>query len=320
MSESLDQEAALKLLRLFKKRTGQKHSWREVQRAMAKTGHKYVFLSSGQKLANWDNPDRQTPLQPEAFEAVKHFIRSPEFQKIVPEADQYLHKSQRSTEAGALITKLAGIYPLEKTEEVMFKALEGFWFDRQNDVSLYIYRVPKHNFCITHLHQKCFIGYGPPPFYYINRPFFKFFASGFLYFDNATHSRNARNVDKIPGDIGQVKERYFFKDERVVHDIHVSGKQLILKLWDLEKRNEANFKLSCESFFDDGLYEEGYDGSYFTSSHFNCMFQIEETTYQFYKANDPGGYFWTENSKKEMNNLKKEFYNMKWNVLPNDTN
>lgn len=318
MSESLDQDAALELLRLFKKRTGQKHSWREVQRAMAETGHEYVLLASSQKLANWNNPERQTRLEPRAFEAVKHFIRSPEFQKIVPQANQYLHQSQRSTEAGVLVTQLAGIYPLEKTEEVIFKALEGFWFDRTNKVSLYIYRVPDHNFCIVHLCQKVLDNYGEP-YFYDNPIFYKFYASGFLYFDNATHSKNSVSDELKLSTIGEVKEVSYKNEVYVGYDINVWDKRLIMKSWDLQTRNEANLNSSCQSFSGEDGLEGSYDRSCMISGGFVFAFQTEETRYEFAKANRTDGYFWNRYSAKEMEDMKKEFYNMKWSVLPNGT-
>ncbi|WP_241086678.1 hypothetical protein [Candidatus Vondammii sp. HM_W22] len=316
MSKTLDQDVALALLRLFKKRTGQKHSWREVQRAMAETGHEYVLLASSQKLANWNNRKRNSRLETRAFEAVKHFIRSPKFQRVVPEANRFLHQSQRSIEAGELITELAGIYPLEKTEEVMFKALEGFWFYRQNRVSLYIHRVPEQNFCITHLCQKVFDCDGAPAFYE-NPRFFKFYASGFLYFGNTTHSKNAEHEDLKAINIGRIKERPYKNEEYVGYDINVDGKQLILKIWDIQTRNEANLNLTCESEFERDGFEPSYDRSCLISPYFRFIFQTEETCYEFKKANYTDGYFWSNDSAKEMGDMKKEFYNMKWSVLPN---
>jgi len=312
-----DQEVALWLINLFRHRVSAKKSWRAVQRHLAKAGHRYAFLVSGQKLANWANPKRTTPLNDQAMEAVIHFINTPEFQAVVPETKNYLDQSKRAIEAGALITELAGIYPPEETEDVLFKALEGMWCDRTNLVYLYIHRVKGHNFAIVHLCQKIHEGYdsalGFPVKHYVD-----FEATGFLYFDNETHSKHSDEHHNHLQSIGVIEN---MKGDMPTLKIGVSGKKMRLKLWSCRSRNEVNFDVFCHCSSSDSSYEPTADKTISVSSFFELSIKSSDADgfYRFDKANyvDEKSLVWAKTTAKNAVLLKEKFDRLKWSVLPN---
>lgn len=313
----IERDAALRLLNRYRLRIGQKQSWRAVQRHLAKAGHPNAFLVSGQKLANWANPKRGTRLADNAFEAVIHFIQTPEFQERVPETKKHLDQSGRAIEAGVTVTELSGIYPVEETEFILFKALEGMWCDRQNLVYLHIHKVDGHNFAIVHLCQKIPDGYKSALGFPIKQ-YADFLASGFLYFENETHSKNKDKFQENASEIGQIEP---FGDSSNTYRIGVSGKKMHLKLWSDRKRYEANFEASCHCSFRDSMYEPTIDGSASVSNFFAIRIHSNDSDeiYSFDRANDAkaDGLIWNERAVKDVNILKEEFDENKWSVLPN---
>lgn len=313
----IDQNTALVLMRTFKSRIGQKQSWRAVQRFLAKTEHQYAFLVTGQKLANWNNPKRKTQLEPRAFDAVLHFIQTPEFQQIVPEAKNYLNQSGRAIEAGAILTELSGICPVQDTEKILFKALEGMWCDRTNLVYLYIHKVEGHDFAIVHLCQKIHQGHdsalGFPVKAYVD-----FEATGFLYFENETHSRNKDKFQDQLKRIGHIEES---TGELPIVRIGVSGKKMRLKLWSRRFRNEVNFEAYCHCSLSDSGYEPTADRTISVSSFFGLSFNSlgSEGRYSFDRANyvDANSTLWSAFTVKNIESLKEMFDDTKWSVLPN---
>lgn len=296
MKSVLGHELALRLLKLFKNRTGQKHSWNEVRNALVKAQIQDAWIISGQKLANWNNPKRNTLLEPRAFEA------------------------------GALVTEMAGIYPVEDTKSLVddiellfFKALEGMWYDSKNLVYLYIHKVHGHNFAILHLCQKIstgtLLGLGWPLTTFVD-----FLATGFLYFENETHSKNRHEFQEKPRRIGQVEK---FGGDSGIYLIGVSEKKMRLKLWSRINRYEVNFEAFCESSLSDGSYEPCIDNAISVSSYFRFIFKSTETdnVYSFEKANDPNAMLFCDSEeKKNIDILRKKFDENKWSVLPNVIN
>lgn len=313
----IDQGTALWLLNIFKKRAGQKQSWRAVQRFLAKAEHPNAFLVSSQKLANWANPKRQTMLEPRAFAAVVHFIQTPEFQELVPEARNHLDQSNRAIEAGSLITELAGIHPPEETEEILFRAIDGMWCDRTNLVYLYIHKVKGHNFAIVHLCQKIHAGHDSALGFPI-KAYVDFEAMGFLYFENETHSKNKNEFQGQLKRTGQIEKS---TGDTPIYKIGVSGKRMHLKLWSRRARNEANFEASCHCSLSDSAYELTADQTISVSSFFELSFKTADAddVYRFDKANyvDASSALWAAPTVKNVGFLKEKFDGIKWSVLPN---
>lgn len=313
----IDSDTALFLLNLYRGRIGQKQSWRAVQRSIARIEHQYAFLVTGQKLANWNNPKRSTLLEPRAFEAVSCFIRTDEFQNVVPEAKNYVNQSGRTIEAGALITELSEIYQPEETERVLFKALEGMWCDRESLVYLYVHKVEGHSFAVAHLCQKIHVGYKSALGFPI-RDYVDFFASGYLYFENETHSKNIEAYKDNPLSIGQIEK--FDSDSEMVR-IGVSGKELRLKLWSRRNRFEVDFEASCHCRLRDDGYEPCADGSMYVSSFFSFLFKSKgsDEIYRFDRANyvSADRVLWSAAVVQDVELLKEKFDRNKWSVLPN---
>ena len=311
----LDQKRSLKLIKLYKRRSGQRHSWREVHRAIVRAGHPHAFLVTGQKLANWDHPKRYTELEDRGFEAVQHFMCSETFQEIVPEVKDYLPDSKRSIDAGMTMTALAGIYDAGEIEDVLYKALEGMWCDRGNLVYLYIHKVKDQNFAIVHLCQKIHSGYKSALGFPI-RDYENFYASGFLYFENATHSKNKDEFADHPKTVGVIKN---FSNGSDIHRIGVSGKQMRLKLYSRESRYEVNFNASCEASISDSGYESSVDGSMSVSSFFRINFNSTtepDDRYSFTRAQYPSEYFYSKDKIKTIKAFREEFDQNKWSVVP----
>ena len=111
-----------------------------------------------------------------------------------------------------------------------------------------------------------------------------FFASGFLYFGNDTHSKNIQQYKVKPCRIGQIEK---IRNSDDLFKIGVSGKDMRLKLWSKEKHYEANFYASCESSLSDGGYEPSFDKSISVSSFFEFLFKSADSdeTYRFSRAN-----------------------------------
>lgn len=314
-SISVDAETALRLLKLFKRRTGQKHSWNEVRTEIVRAGHEDAWINTGQKLANWENPKRCTIPDSRAYEAIIHFITSPKFQNVVPEAKKYLNQSGRAIEAGALVTEMAGIYPVEDTETIFFKALEGMWCDRTNLVYLYVHKVEGHDFAIVHLCQNIHVGYTEVLGFPLRR-YIDFYASGYLYFENETHSKNKAKFQDHPRSIGEIEK---FSDDSDIHRIGVSGKKMRLKLWSRFDRFEVNYDAFCESNLDDDGYEPCADKSISVSCFFKFVFNSTDTddVYLFNRANYTDSVLMNKEMVKNIEVLKEEFDENKWSVLPN---
>jgi hypothetical protein len=163
-------EEALKLLQLYKERSGQRHSWGEVERDIQNNGHSYAMLVDRKKLRFWETG--RTQINDKAFEAIVHFILSDKFSEVVPETPVLADTKQEAIDAALTLAEKYN-YRFSKEGEFkrnFFYKLDGIWGARMVepliDVSLnekemayiLLYTVPvrKQDFALVHMQVTTF--------------------------------------------------------------------------------------------------------------------------------------------------------------------
>lgn len=127
---SIDQDVALNLMRIYKGRCP-KGSWREVFRYIEKTGCKDLFTISPQKLANWDNEKRKTPLDDRAFAVITDFFKSDSFMGLVPEGERVIYKERNAINVGGSLKEFHALsLGDEDMSNKIFSHLSGSWITR----------------------------------------------------------------------------------------------------------------------------------------------------------------------------------------------
>jgi len=117
-------------MRIYKGRCP-KGSWREVFRHIEKTGCRDLFTISPQKLANWDNEKRKTPLDDRAFAVIIDFFKSNSFIDLVPEGDRVIYKERNAINVGGSLKEFHALtIGDEDMSNKIFSHLSGSWITR----------------------------------------------------------------------------------------------------------------------------------------------------------------------------------------------